>query len=78
MSCARKHPRLPSMKNIEIAVVPVAQRDKLPRLTFERVTAINLEVIEVDPARNLLMVKGSVPGMTNGLVLVKKSSRGRK
>lgn len=47
-------------------------------LGAERVTAINLEVIEVDPARNLLFVKGSVPGMTNGLVLVKKSRRGRK
>jgi large subunit ribosomal protein L3 len=47
-------------------------------LGAERVTAINLEVIEVDPARNLLLVRGSVPGMTNGLVLVKKSSRGRK
>jgi large subunit ribosomal protein L3 len=43
-----------------------------------RVTAINLEVIEVDADRNLLFVRGSVPGMTNGLVLVKKSTRGRK
>ena len=47
-------------------------------LGAERVTAINLEVVEVDAARNLLLVKGSVPGMTNGMVLVKKSRRGRK
>jgi len=47
-------------------------------LGAERVTAINLEVVEVDTDRNLLLVKGSVPGMTNGLVLVKKSRRGRK
>lgn len=46
-------------------------------LGAERVTAINLEVIEADPARNLLLVKGSVPGMTNGLLLIRKSSRGK-
>jgi large subunit ribosomal protein L3 len=44
----------------------------------ERVTAINLEVIEADPARNLLLVKGAVPGMTNGLLLIKKSRRVKK
>ena len=46
-------------------------------LGHERVTAINLEVVEADPARNLLLVKGAVPGMTNGLVLIRKSSRGK-
>jgi large subunit ribosomal protein L3 len=44
----------------------------------ERVTASNLEVLQVDPERNLLLVKGGVPGMTNGLVLVKKTGRGKK
>jgi large subunit ribosomal protein L3 len=43
----------------------------------QRVTALNLEVVESDPARNLLMVKGSVPGMTNGLLLIRKSTRGK-
>jgi len=41
-----------------------------------RVTARNLEVFEADPARNLLLVKGAVPGGRNGLVLIKKSGRG--
>jgi len=40
-----------------------------------RVTVINLEVYEADPARNLLLVKGAVPGMTNGLVMIEKSKR---
>ena len=44
----------------------------------DRLTAINLEVVESDPARNLLLVKGSVPGMTNGLVLIEKSKREKK
>jgi len=41
-----------------------------------RVTARNLEVFEADPARNLLLVKGAVPGGRNGLLLIKKSGRG--
>jgi large subunit ribosomal protein L3 len=41
----------------------------------ERVTVINLEVLEADVARNLLLIKGAVPGMTNGLVIIQKSKR---
>jgi len=41
----------------------------------ERVTVRHLEVVEADPARNLLLVKGAVPGGRNGLLLIKKSSR---
>jgi large subunit ribosomal protein L3 len=37
-----------------------------------RVTARNLEVIQVDPERNLLLVKGAVPGADGGLLLVEK------
>lgn len=43
----------------------------------KRVTARNLEVFLADPARNLLMVKGAVPGAENGLLLIKKSGRGK-
>ena len=42
-----------------------------------RVTVINLEVFQADPARNLLLIKGAVPGMTNGLVMIEKSKRGK-
>jgi large subunit ribosomal protein L3 len=44
----------------------------------ERVTVSHLEVVEADPARNLLLIKGAVPGMTNGLLLIRKSKRGKK
>src|SRR3990172_803659 len=37
-----------------------------------RVTAQNLQVVRVDPDRNLLLVNGAVPGARGGLVLVKK------
>ncbi len=41
-----------------------------------RVTACNLEVFEADPSRNLLLVKGAIPGSRKGLLLIKKSGRG--
>ena len=44
----------------------------------ERVTTLNLKVVQADPARNLLLVKGAVPGMTNGLLLIRKSKKGKK
>ena len=42
-----------------------------------RTTVSCLEVFEADPARNLLLVKGAVPGGRNGLLLIKKSGRGK-
>ncbi|HEY92942.1 MAG TPA: 50S ribosomal protein L3 [Dehalococcoidia bacterium] len=42
-----------------------------------RVTVRHLEVFEADPARNLLLVGGSVPGGRNGLLLIRKSSGGK-
>jgi large subunit ribosomal protein L3 len=43
-----------------------------------RVTAQNLEVVLVDPERNLLGVRGAVPGSKNGLVFVKKARKVKK
>ena len=42
----------------------------------DRVTARHLEVLDADPTRNLLLVKGAVPGGKNGLLLIKKSGGG--
>lgn len=38
-----------------------------------RVTVQNLEVMKVDAERNLLFVRGAVPGHPNGLVKIRKS-----
>jgi large subunit ribosomal protein L3 len=38
----------------------------------ERVTAKKLQVIQADPERNLLVVKGSVPGANGSLLTIKK------
>ena len=40
-----------------------------------RVTVRHLEIFEADPTRNLLLVKGAVPGARNGLLLIKGSSK---
>jgi large subunit ribosomal protein L3 len=42
-----------------------------------QVTVQQLEVFEANPARNLLLVRGAVPGARNGLLLIKKSRRGK-
>lgn len=38
-------------------------------------TVSGLEVLRVDPAKNLLFVKGSVPGARNGLLKLRRSRR---
>jgi large subunit ribosomal protein L3 len=38
-------------------------------------TVRNLEVVRVDPERNLLLVRGAVPGPRDGVVLVRDSER---
>ncbi len=40
---------------------------------YKRVTVRNLEVIQADPERNLLLVKGAVPGANGGLLIIEKA-----
>ena len=42
------------------------------RMGGERVTVKNLEVVRVDGERNLLLVRGAVPGAKNGLLIIHK------
>jgi len=44
------------------------------RMGGKRVTQVGLTVHEVDPQRNLLLVKGAVPGPKNGYVEVREDS----
>jgi large subunit ribosomal protein L3 len=51
---------------------------KLPgHMGNERVTIQNLEVVKVDPERNLLAIKGAVPGPRGGLLLIKEARKAR-
>jgi len=46
------------------------------RMGGERVTMLNLEVVEADASKDLLLVRGAVPGPNGGLVLVRSTNRG--
>jgi large subunit ribosomal protein L3 len=43
------------------------------RMGGEKVTTLNLEVVEADAERSLLLVKGAVPGPKGGLVIVRNA-----
>ncbi len=50
---------------------------KLPgHMGDRKITVQNLEVVDVDIEKNLLVVRGSVPGANGGLIVVKKSVKG--
>ena len=42
----------------------------------KRHTVQNLQVIQADPERNLLVVKGAIPGPPNGILLIRKAVKG--
>ncbi|ACU53366.1 ribosomal protein L3 [Acidimicrobium ferrooxidans DSM 10331] len=44
----------------------------------ERVTIHNLEVVRAEPERQLVLVKGSIPGPRGAIVVVRDSVKGRK
>jgi len=46
------------------------------RMGNERVTVMNLTVVKVDPERNLLMIKGAVPGPKGRVVFVRNARKG--
>jgi large subunit ribosomal protein L3 len=47
------------------------------RMGHDRVTVLNLEVVRVDAERNLILVKGAVPGPDGGLVIIRSAVRGK-
>lgn len=47
---------------------------KLPgHMGSANTTVVNLEIIKVDPEKNILLVKGGVPGIRGSLVMIKDS-----
>lgn len=52
----------------------VFKNKKLPGHTgVERITIQNLKIVKVDADKNVLLVKGAIPGAKGGLVTIKKS-----
>jgi large subunit ribosomal protein L3 len=48
------------------------------RMGNERVTVQNLRIVSIDTERNLIMVKGAVPGPTKGMLIVRKAVKAKK
>lgn len=48
------------------------------RMGNRRVTVQNLQVVEVLPDRNLVLVRGSVPGAKNGLLMIRRAVKAGK
>jgi large subunit ribosomal protein L3 len=54
----------------------VFKGQKMPgRLGGKRRTQVGLTIHSTDPERNLILIKGAVPGPTNGLVEIREESR---
>ncbi len=69
---SRYHRGPGSMGSIQANRVPKGK--KLPgHMGNETVTLQNLQVVKVDAERNVLLVKGSIPGPKNSYVSVKSS-----
>jgi large subunit ribosomal protein L3 len=47
------------------------------RMGTQRVTARNLEVLKADTEHNILVVRGAVPGMPKGLLMITKADRSK-
>ncbi len=43
-----------------------------------RTTVLNLEIVGVDPERNVLLIRGAVPGPNGGLVMVRAATKAPK
>jgi large subunit ribosomal protein L3 len=43
----------------------------------EQVTTMNLEIVEADLERGLLLIKGSIPGPNGGVVIVRNAVKGK-
>lgn len=62
-----------------IAANRVFKGMKLPgRMGSDKVTVQNLEVVKIDTERNLLLIKGAIPGANNSYVVVKSTVKSGK
>lgn len=59
----------------EMARVPKG-KTMAGRMGNERQTAQNLEVVRIDTERNLIAIKGAVPGAKGGLVIIRNAAKG--
>ena len=65
--------RAPGSIGMSATPARVQKGKKMPgQMGNGRVTLQNLEIVEVRPEQNLILVKGAIPGANQGLVLIRK------
>ena len=69
------HHRRPGSVGASAYPSRVMKGKKLPgHMGHERITVKNLSVVETDKEKNLIVVKGSIPGARGGYLLIKKAN----
>ena len=79
MSHGSRYHRGPGAMAAAASPGKVFKGKKLPgQMGNKKITVKNLEVVKVDVERNLLIVKGAVPGPRKGLVTISESTKQNK
>ncbi len=79
MSHGSKYHRRVGSMNAATDPSRVFKGKKMPgRLGGSRVTVRGLELVRVDPDRNVLLIKGSVPGVRGAYLAIRSSGMGRR
>lgn len=72
MSHGSRYHRRPGAMSAGGSPAKVLKNKKLPgRMGNTRTTVQNLEIVKIDTERNLLMIKGAVPGPRGNMVIIK-------
>lgn len=79
MSHGSKFHRAPGSLGACASPGKVAKGHKMPgHMGSVKVTTQNLKIIKVDAERNLLLIKGSIPGAKGGLVVIRNACKSSK
>ncbi|MBW2504503.1 MAG: 50S ribosomal protein L3 [Deltaproteobacteria bacterium] len=74
-----KFHRAPGAIGMSAWPAKVFKGKKMPgQLGNERVTLQNLEIVEVRPEQNLVLIKGAIPGPNQSVVLIRKGAKVKK
>ena len=78
MTHGSKHKRLPGGLSAGTYPSRVFKGNKAPgRMGREKITVQNVELVRVLPEKNILLIKGAVPGPKGGLLKVKYAIKGQ-
>ena len=75
---SKAHRKLGGLGRVYSTMKGLPKGKKMPgQYGVERITVQNLDVVKVDEDRNLLYLRGAVPGHRNGYLVIRKSVKSR-